>query len=81
MWIDQDRMLLGIIGNQGTAVNTVLSSWLRIEIPPMPPAFTPDSRVFVIRLGDGTMGALQLADYQSAAGVKCCLSIKYRYPL
>lgn len=81
VWIDQDRMLLGIIGNQGSAVNTVLSSWLRIEIPPMPPAFTPDSRVFVIRLGDGTMGALLLADYQSAVGVKCCLSIKYRYPL
>ncbi len=81
VWVDQDRMLQGIIGNQGIAVNRVLSSWLTIEIPPMPPAFTLDSRVFVLRLGDGTMAALQLADYQSAAGVKCCLSIKYRYPL
>lgn len=81
VWVIQDRMLLGLIGNQGIAVNDVLSSWLKIDIPPMPPAFTLDSEVFVLRLPDGSMGALQLVDYQSATGTKCCLSIKYRYPL
>lgn len=81
VWVSQDRMLLGIIGSQGIDVNPVLSSWLKIKIPPMPPVFTLDSQVYVLRLGDGTMAALQLADSQNAAGVNCCLSIKYRYPL
>lgn len=81
VWVVQDRMLLGLIGNQGIAVNPVLSSWLGVGIPPMPPKFTLDSSVFVVRFADGTYGAFQLADYQSAAGVKCCLTINYRYPL
>lgn len=74
-------MLLGIIGNQGTYINPVLSSWLLVDIPPMPPAFTLCSNVFIIRLPDDTFGALQLENYQSTEGTKCCLTINYRYPL
>ena len=81
VWVNQDRMLSGIIGNQGIAVNAVGSSWLRVDIPPMPPAFTLDSSVLILRAADGTYGALQLADYQSPTGTKCCLTINYRYPL
>lgn len=81
VWVNQDRMLLGLIGNQGIAVNRTGSSWLKLEIPPMPPKFTLDNSVFVLCLNDGTYAALQLADYQSATGVKCCLTINYRYPL
>lgn len=81
VWINQDRMLAGIIGNQGIEINRTGSAWLRIDIPPMPPAFTIDRSVLVLRLADGSYGALQLRDYQSAAGVKCCLTISYRYPI
>lgn len=81
VWVIQDRMLQGLIGNQGIAVNNVLSSWLGIDIPPMPPAFTLNPEVFIIKLPDGTTGALQLKNYQSDTGTKCCLSINYRYPL
>ena len=81
VWTIQDRMLLGLIGNQGIRINNLLSSWLRVDVPPMPPAFTLDSSVFILRLSDGSMAALQLADYQSATGTKCCLTIRYRYPL
>lgn len=81
VWMNQDRMLLGLIGNQGIRVNKTGSEWLRIDIPPMPPAFTLNQTVFIIRLADGTHGAIQLADYQDAAGTKCCLTINYRYPL
>lgn len=81
VWTIQDHMLSGLIGNQGIAVNPVLSSWLSVDIPPIPPAFTLNSQVFVLRLPDGTYGALQLADYQSSTGQKCCLTINYRYPL
>lgn len=81
VWTIQDRMLLGLIGNQGITLNTCLSSWLTVDIPPMPPAFTLNGNVFILRLADGSMAALQLADYQSPTGTKCCLTINYRYPL
>lgn len=81
VWVVQDRMLLGIIGNQGIAVSQPLSSWLKVEMPPMPPLFSMDSQVFVLRLKDGTYGAVQLVNYLSATGVRCCLTIKYKYPL
>lgn len=81
VWCEQSRMLLGLIGNQGININHVLSSWLNINIPPMPPAFTLCSKVFIIKLPDNTYGALQLENYQSPTGTKCCLTINYRYPL
>lgn len=81
VWTVQDRMLLGLIGNQGICVNEVLSSWLSVNIPPVPPTFALDSRVFVLRMADGTYAALQLVDYQNAMGTKCWLTIRYKYPL
>ena len=81
VWCEQSRMLLGLIGNQGIEINHTLSSWLKIEIPPMPPAFTLNSEVFILKLPDDTFAALQLENYQSPTGVKCCLTINYRYQL
>ena len=81
VWVIQDQMLLGLIGCQGIAVNETLSQWLKIDIPPMPPAFTLNSRVFVLRTPEGRHAALQLVNYQSATGTKCVLTINYRYPL
>lgn len=81
VWCIQDRMLLGLIGNQGIAVNPVLSTWLTIDIPPMPPAFTINTKVFILKLADGSHAAIQLADYIGPDGTKCCLTINYRYPL
>lgn len=81
VWCEQSRMLLGLIGNQGITINNVLSSWLKVDIPPIPPAFTLNDAVFVVKLPDGTYGALQLVNYQSSTGTKCCLTINYRYPI
>lgn len=81
VWVIQDRMLLGLIGNQGITVNNVLSSWLKVEIPPIPPQFTLDSRVFILRTADGEYAALQLENYQNALGTKCHLTVNYRYPI
>lgn len=81
VWCDQSRMLLGMIGNQGINVNKVLSGWLTVRIPPIPPAFGLNAGVFILKLADGTLAALQLADYIGPDGTKCCLTIKYRYPL
>lgn len=81
VWCEQSRMLLGLIGNQGIMINKVLSSWLKVDLPPIPPAFTMYDTVFIIKLDDGSYGALQLVNYQSQTGTKCCLTINYRYPI
>ena len=81
VWTVQDRMLNGIIGSQGIYINRVLSGWLKMVIPPMPPVFEINSHVFILKLPDGTFAALQLEDYMSSSGSKCCLSINYIYPL
>lgn len=80
-WTIQDQMLLGLIGNQGIMLNSVMAGWLTMQLPPIPPSFTMDNQVFVLRLADGTYAALQLHNYISDAGVKCCLTINYKYPL
>lgn len=81
VWTIQERMLSGLIGNQGIEINNTLSAWLTIEIPPMPPAFTHNDEIFILKLADGSMAALQLENYLSSTGTKCCLTINYRYPL
>ena len=80
VWTVQEQMLQGIIGNQGIAINPVISSWLTVSLPPIPPVFTLNNHVFIIRFDNGTYGAFQLENYQSATGVKCCMTINYKYP-
>ena len=80
VWDSQEQMLLGYVPSQGIAVNRVLSSWLSIEIPPMPPSFSMNNHVFVLRLKDGSYAALQLENYLAPNGTKCYLTINYKYP-
>lgn len=80
VWDSQDQMLLGLVPSQGIRVNKVLSSWLTLKIPPMPPEFTKNGHVFILRLADGTYAALQLQDYISPDNDKCWFTINYKYP-
>ena len=80
VWTIQAQMLQGLIGNQGIKVNPVLSSWLKVDLPPVPPLFTLNNHVFIVRFPDDTYAAIQLENYQSPAGTKCCLTINYKYP-
>lgn len=81
VWTVQSRMLQGLVGNQRIKVNSELSKWLTLDIPPMPPAFTHNDHVFIVRFSDGTYAALRLKNYMSADNVKCHLTIEYKYPL
>ncbi|WP_296095284.1 HmuY family protein [Alloprevotella tannerae] len=80
VWVDQSQMLNELIGCQGIKANKVLSNWLRVDIPPMPPAFTHNKHVFILRLKNGLYAALQLENYIGADGKKCNLTIRYKYP-
>ncbi len=81
VWTDRSQMLNCLIGNQGITTNEVLSSWLHVDLPPIPPAFTHNNHVFILKLNDNTFAAIQLANYMNEAGTKCHLSINYKYPL
>ena len=80
VWDGQEKMLLGLVPSQGIKINRLRSSWLIVKVPPMPPEFSMDSRVFVLRLNDGTYAALQLDNYLSPQGEKCFMTINYKYP-
>ena len=80
VWVDMSQMFNGVIGNQRIKMNTLLSSWLTISLPPIPPAFTYNGNVFILRLNDGTYAALRLAEYRKN-GTNCCMTIEYKYPL
>ncbi len=80
VWIDQTTMLQEIIPCQGIEINEVLSRWTTMEIPPMPPSFSHNGHVFLLRMSDGTIAALRCANYISASNVKCCFTIEYLYP-
>ena len=81
VWVVRDKMLSGLIGNQRILVNSVLSRWLEVTLPPIPPAFSHNPHVFIVRFSDGTYAALRLKSYLSPQNVKCCLTIEYKYPL
>lgn len=80
VWTDQSQMLTCLVPSQGIAINRLLSSWLIMSLPPIPPKFTHNNHVFILRLSDGSYGALQLENYISPGGTKCCLTINYKYP-
>lgn len=80
VWADQTEQLNKILGCQGININKVLSSWLQVEMKSLPPLFTLDSHVFLIRLKSGRYAAVQLKNYMDANGDKSILTINYKYP-
>ncbi len=78
VWVDRAQMLNCIMGNQGIKINPVQSSWLVFNIPPIPPTYTSNNHVFILRTKDGEYFALQLADYTDTKGTTCYLTINYR---
>ena len=80
VWADQTEQLNKILGCQGINIIKVLSSWLQVEMKSLPPLFTLDSHVFLIRLKSGRYAAVQLKNYMDANGDKGILTINYKYP-
>lgn len=78
VWVDRTNMLNCLMGNQGIRINTVLSSWLTLNIPPIPPTYTFNSHVFILRTQSGELFALQLQNYMNNQGTACWLRINYR---
>lgn len=80
VWADQSQMLLSLIGCQGISINKPLSSMLVVKIPPMPPSYEINNHVFLIKLKNGNIAALQLVNYMDEKGNTCVLTFNYKYP-
>ncbi|HCC87813.1 MAG TPA: hypothetical protein DEQ17_06325 [Prevotella sp.] len=80
VWADQTEQLNKLLGCQGIKINKVLSSWLQVEMKSLPPLFTLDSHVFLVKLKSGRYAAVQLRNYMDANGDKGHLTINYKYP-
>lgn len=80
VFVDNSTMLSELIPCQAIAINRVLSRWLVMQIPPFPPTFEHNDHVFLLRMADGTVAALQCSNYISSKNVKCCLTVGYKYP-
>lgn len=80
VYVDNSTLLSELIPCQAIELNPVLSGWLIMRMPPIPPAFEHNSCVFLLRMSDGTIAALRCSNFISSKNVKCCLTIEYRYP-
>lgn len=80
VWSDETKMLLSLIGCQGIKISKPLSSMLIVNIPPMPPTYDINHHVFLVKLKNGNVAAIQLANYMNSAGKSCHLTINYKYP-
>lgn len=79
--VDLSGMFDRNIWYQSSMVNTVLTEWVKMDFSTPPPKYEASRRVYVLRMSDGSMAALQLKSYMSEAGTKGFLTIDVRYPL
>lgn len=79
--IDMSDMINDNIIYADSYVNTELSKWLDVDTGTMPPVYTLSSKVYLVRLEDGTLAAVRLSDFMSKSGVKGYMTIDYIYPL
>jgi len=78
VWNDNSQMLNCYVPSQGIRLNPLLCSWLVMEIPPIPPSFTFSPRALKLRDKDGRVFLLEMLDYMSTRGTKCCYTIKFQ---
>lgn len=78
---DMSTMMDGYLSYAESFYNPELSKWLNVDKSSMPPIYTPSNKVYVIRLSDGTLAGVRLANYMDGLGVKGYMTIEYMYPL
>ena len=79
--IDMSQMMNGVILYAEDYRNPCLSRWLDVNTSTMPPVYTLSGKVYLLRLADGTIAALRLANFMNDAAVKGYMTIDYLYPV
>ncbi len=78
--IDMSTMMDGYLSYIASDYNAELSRWLEVDTSTMPPIYTPSDKVYLIKLKNGSLAAVKLADYMDSTGVKGFMTIQYIYP-
>ena len=79
--IDMSGMMDGHIETVKGMTNPVLAKWLDVNTNSMPPIYTLSNKVYLIKLKDGTLGAVKLRDFRNEKFDKGFLTIDYVYPI
>lgn len=79
--VDMSQMMDGIILYAEDFYNPCLSRWLNVDTSTMPPIYTLSGKIYLLRLRDGTVAALRLANFMNDAAVKGFMTIDYLYPV
>lgn len=78
--VDMSGMMEGRIGYAASPYSRTLSRWLNVDTSIMPPVYTSSNRVYLLRMADGSVAALRLANFMNDAAVKGYMTIDYQYP-
>lgn len=83
VWLDRSTMLAGIIPCQGIAINEMLGTWLQFSLKSMTPQWKHQSNIYILKMNDGTMAALNLVNYKGGKGGSTTgyLTINFMYPI
>ena len=79
--IDMSGMMEGNIKTVDSPVNLELAKWLDVDTSTMPPAYTLSNKIYLVKLKDGSVAALQLKDFRNKKFDKGFMTIDYIYPV
>ena len=74
---DMSHMMEGYLVYAPASINKVIGAWLDVDTSGMPPTYTRNPHVFLLRLTDGMRVALQLTNYMDAMSVKGHMTVAY----
>ena len=63
--IDMSHMMDGYIDYADADINKVLGKWLNVDTSSMPPTYTMDSNVYLVRTSGGDVYAIQFTGYSN----------------
>ncbi len=77
--IDMSHMMEGYIDYADAYINKVLGQWLNVDTSSMPPTYTMDGNVYLVRTKDGDVYAVQFAGYSNPyqSNAKGYISFEY----
>lgn len=83
VWINRNAMLAGVIACQGIRINETLGTWLEFSLKNLAPLWNHRSNIYILRMKDGTMAALNLVNYKGGpdGSTTGYLTINFLYPL
>ncbi len=77
--IDMSHMMDGYIDYADAYINKVIGTWLNVDTSSMPPNYTMDNNVYLVRTKDGDVYAIQFTGYSNPykSNTKGYISFEY----